>query len=144
MIDPAASAGGGLAVRESGLLVPAHLANHNPEEPAAATGSDGTDRQGGLDPDGRRRLVLAREVRKRFTRLAGELDRDDVGFVLWCKTHRQTTKTVKDAKTGEDVAVNMREEIAGACGNVMLREGEGTPDPGFGCKCTRVHFAAGF
>jgi hypothetical protein len=139
MNQPAAVPTGGLALRESGLVVPAHLA-HLPEEP----GDQGRERTGGTDPDGRRRIVLARDTRKRFSRLAGDLDREDLAFVLVCKQHREVTKHVKDAKSGESIVVAVREEIPGACGEVMLREGMDTPDPGFGCKCTRIHFTKGF
>jgi len=124
-----------LAQRESGLIVPAHLA-HAPEEPAEGSPAAGLAR----DPDGRRRIVLARDTRRRFNAVAKDLARDDLAFILWCKTKRQVTKLAEDVATGQKVPVMVEEPIEGACGEVMLREGEGTPDPGFGCKCTRVHF----
>lgn len=127
---------GGLTVRESGLIVPAHLAGA-PEEPVA----DGQPAAGSAkDSDDRRRLVLTKDTRKRFTRLAADMDRDDLAFVLVCKSFRYVTKRVKDATSGEEIPVVLKELIPTACGEIMVREGEETHDPGFGCKCTRIHF----
>lgn len=125
----------GLAQRESGLIVPAHLAGI-PEEPETGTAAAGYAK----DTDGRRRILISKDARKRFSRLAGDLDRDDLAFVLFCRVTRDVVKHVKDLETGADVAVTFKEPIPNACGEVLVREGEGTPDPGFGCKCTRVHF----
>lgn len=126
-----------LAQRPSGIVVPAHLASL-PEEPEARP--EGKAAEGARDPDGRRRVVLTKETRKLFGRLAGDLGRDDFGIILWCKTSRARTEIVKDAVTGAPIAVELTEQIPGACGEIMLREGEGEHDPGFGCKCTRIHF----
>lgn len=134
-MNPASAGIDELAERPSGLLVPAHLA-HQPEEPASVPDV-------ARDADGRRRVVLVKDVRKGFTRCAGALDRSDLAFVLVCKTKRRTMKMATDATTGARLPVEVVEEIPDACGEVMVREGEGTPDPGFGCKCTRVHFTTG-
>jgi hypothetical protein len=125
-----------LVQRDSGLLVPGHLADQ-PEHPDAAPD------QIARDPDGRRRVVLVKDVRKKFSRLAGEMHRLDVAFVLVCKTTRTVVTKVRDLETGKDVPVAITEPIAGACGEVMLREGEDTDDPGFGCRCSRIHFTIG-
>jgi hypothetical protein len=125
-----------LAVRDSGLIVPAHLR----ELPEHAGAAEDPDENCARDADGRRRIVLTKETRKRFTRMAGDLDRENLVFVLVCKPNRQVTKHATDIKTGEKVPVVLQEPIPGACGEVMKREGEGTHDPGFGCTCTRLHF----
>lgn len=123
-----------LVQRESGVIVPGHLAHH-----AEHGETSGVTR----DPDGRRRIVLVRDVRRKFARLAGELNGLDLAFVIVCKTTRQVSGTARDIETGTDVPVRLTEPIPGACGEVMLREGEGTPDPGFGCTCSRIHFTTG-
>jgi hypothetical protein len=133
-----AAGSGSLAQRASGLVVPAHLAGV-PEEPAA----EGLAAPGARDADGRRRIVLTRETRKRFSRTAADLDREDLAFVLVCKGFRYVGKEASDPATGETSLVAVKEPIPGACGEVMLREGEDTLDPGFGCKCTRIHFTKG-
>lgn len=125
------------AERESGLVVPAHLAAV-PETPEP----DGLPAAGGLDSDNRRRIVLDRRTRKMLTELAIGLGQRDIAVFFHCRTHRMALKKIKDAKTGEDVEAIVQEPIPGSCGEIMTREGEGTLDPGFGCKCSRVHFLA--
>jgi hypothetical protein len=129
-------------VRDSGLVVPAHLAGA-PEEPAAAGTTSRIRQDGAVDADGRRRLVFTPEVRKLFSRLARELERDDLVFVLACKPTKAKRVAVKDAATRETIDVIASSPIDGACGQVLLREDEGGEDPGFGCACTRVHFLRG-
>lgn len=136
-MNPASAGVGELAERASGLLVPAHLA-HQTEEPASVP--DVAAR----DADGRRRVVLVKDVRKGFTRCAVALDQSDLAFVLVCKTRRKTVKMATDLSyPARKIPVEVVEEIPGACGEVMVREDEGGPDPGFGCQCTRVHFTTG-
>jgi hypothetical protein len=133
MSDDAAT--GPLAQRPSGLIVPAHLAHVRPEAPAPDTAA--------RDADGRRRIVLAREDRKALQRIAGRMHGLDVATVFSCRTTREALRTVTDATSGALVSVVVQEPIASACGEVLLREGEDTDDPGFGCKCTRIHFLKG-
>lgn len=132
-------AAGPFAERESGLIVPAHLADQ-PEKPDAVRHARD---DGAHDPDGRRRVVFTREERRRFSTFSRDLGRDDLAVVLVCRTTRQVSRRVKDAKSGEFATVMILEEIAGACGEILLREDEGGADPGFGCKCTRIHFLKG-
>lgn len=85
-------------------------------------------------------MVLSDESRRYFLGLVRTLGPRDLGFFLACKMIRQVKRMVVDANTGAEVPAIVTEPVAGACGEIMLREGEGGPDPGFGCKCTRVHF----
>lgn len=129
-----------LVTRESGLVVPANYASL-PEEPVVDARPEGAGQAGAArDSDGRRRIVLTKDRRKNFTRLANDLANDDLAVILWCKTQRPRIIKVPDATTGEETAVVINETIPGACGEVMLREDEGGADPGYGCKCTRIHF----
>jgi len=123
-----------MTVLESGLVVPSHVAHEpEPEQPADSA----------KDADGRRRVVLDRDTRKVLGKLARAFGERDIAVLFHCQTHRRVRRTVKDAKTGADVTVMALEPIDGACGEIMAREGDGTMDPGFGCKCQRVHFLAG-
>lgn len=119
--------------RSSGLLVPSHLASVPEGEPAPDVARDA---------DGRRRIVLSDEARRHFAQLVKALGPRDLAFFLACRNTRTTRRVVKDAATGEAVTTLITESIEGACGGIMLREGEGTGDPGFGCQCARVHFVA--
>lgn len=131
---------GQLAERASGLMVPAHLA----DVPESGTTEEGKPAAGGRDPDGRRRIVLTRSIRRvLFKELAPALDRLDLALLLACRQRRQRPREVVDAVTGETVTVLMTEEIPGACGELLFQEGAGEADPGFGCRCTRIHFLSG-
>jgi hypothetical protein len=120
--------------RESGLVVPAHLAS------VPEAGREDATPDVPRDPDGRRRLVLSREVRQKLTRIVAETKELDLGFFFACRAVRYRFEHVKDAATGEEKIVRVEEPIPGACGEIMMREDEGGVDPGFGCKCTRIHF----
>lgn len=128
--------GGALARRDSGILVPAHLAI----EPQADPSAEAAPAKGARDPDGRRRIVLSKETRKLFLRLVRDLTPLDLALFMACRKTRQVPQIVKDAATGQNVGVVVTEQVPDACGEVMLREDEGGTDPGFGCKCTRIHF----
>jgi hypothetical protein len=136
-MNTAATPAEALVQRDSGLIVPAHLAGV-PEEPDADKRA-----QGSVDPDGKRRVVIPRPMRRSLSKLSGDLAVTDLAIVIVCKTFRMVTREVRDAASGEKVRVELREEIPGACGKIMLRCGEGTIDPGFECDCTRLHFLAG-
>lgn len=127
-----------LVQRDSGIIVPAHLAGA-PEEP----GVEGERAKGGIDPDGKRRVVIPKQTRKALSRISGDLGRTDLAIVIVCKTFRMVPRQVEDAVTKEKVTVELREDIPGACGKIMVRCGEGTIDPGFECDCTRIHFVSG-
>lgn len=118
--------------RPSGLLVPPNLASM-PEGPAPAP-------TGARDADGRRRVLVSDESRRLMWRLVRELGQCDLAFVTVCQTSRRVVRHVTNVATGQLEAAIVTEPIAGACGQLMLREGEGTADPGFGCACTRLHF----
>ncbi len=107
--------------RESGLIVPASLATM----PDTSSGN-GKTHQGPptcYDPDGRRRVVVSDEERRLFDRLARSAQEHGQGLVLVCRND----KLPADGKP--------------ACGQPMLREGWDGPDKGYGCQCTRIHFA---
>ncbi len=123
--------------RESGIVVPANLIDL-PEGAAAV--DDSSQPEIARDADGRRRIVLSREMRTMLTRMVKQCNGLDLGFFFSCRAARFRFENVKDAATGKDAIVRIEERIPGACGEIMLREDDGGPDPGFGCKCTRIHF----
>lgn len=108
---------GQLVERESGLLVTAAL-EHEPDR-----GKPGDPRGVCFDADGRRRLVITGTERKQWDRTVGQLAAYGVGFISICREDFKRP----DGKT--------------PCGQPMIPEGRGTPDDGYGCLCTRVHFA---
>lgn len=105
--------------RPSGVIVPGRLAAM-PEagrpEPATA-----------YDEDGRRRVVLTKQDQKVIDKAILILTRAGLGVVVCCRA-------------------GTREDGKEACGQPMLNEGRptkehpGTPDSGYGCQCSRVHF----
>lgn len=127
-----------MAQRASGLVVPAHLA-HLAEKTADDAPHDGIAR----DPDGRRRVLLSRNGRRGMMAAANEFGEMGIMIALHCATNKPVRRLVKDATTGGTVMVTMLEPVPGACGEIMLREDGDGIDPGFGCKCTRLHFVAG-
>lgn len=125
--------------RESGLFVPAHLAREAEiREPHAPP-----DRpEGGVDPDGRTRIVMPADARKALRALGAWTSSRHLGVFFTCQASRQVVKPVT-LESGAVSLVTVREEIPGKCGEIFLREGQDTGDPGFGCKCTRIHFVRG-
>lgn len=114
-----------MAESPGGLIAPKHLL-------------DGPPAMGGRDKDGRRRIVLSRDERRRLVGLAKLFKVSDLGIVITCQPRRLVNKVVE--VEGAKVLQPVWEPISGACGELMVREGEGTDDPGYGCKCTRIHF----
>jgi hypothetical protein len=96
MIQPGNTPASATTETPAGLIVPASAVE-----------------QIGLDPDGRRRIVLTRENRKVLNRAIIALRAAGLGIVIGCR---------------------------GTCGNALAREGEDGPDQGYGCACSRVHF----
>lgn len=66
------------------------------------------------DADGRRRVVLTVADQRKIDQAIRILDTAGLGVVVACKQE--------------------------GCNLPMLNEGKGTPDPGYGCRCSRVHF----
>ena len=100
-----------LAERESGIIVPGHLANQ-PEVGQKVT----------RDPDGRVRLVLTDEDRRAINRLVMTLQGHGLGAVVACRRDQAHA------------------DGSSRCGDIMITEGKDTPDPGYGCTCTRIHW----
>lgn len=67
------------------------------------------------DADGRQRVVLTRADQKKIDQAIKVLHQAGLGIVVGCKRE-------------------------GGCGLPMTNEGNGTPDSGYGCRCSRVHF----
>ncbi len=65
------------------------------------------------DEDGRRRVVLTKADQKLIDRAIKIMHRAGMGIVVGCKA---------------------------GCGQPMLNEDQGTPNAGYGCKCSRIHF----
>lgn len=107
----------GLAKRESGLIVPNHLAN----APDAAKPAGYTPVA--RDMDGRRRIVFSDEDRRKLNHVLTILGQQGLGTVVGC------------------VQQMAHKDGGQACGGILIAEGRGTDDPGYGCKCTRIHWA---
>lgn len=105
-LDPAAL-GQAAALRPSGLIVPAALAT----VPEAGRPVEARD------PDGRRRVVMSADDRRKMDRAIRALRQHGLQFVAVCDNTLRSDR----------------------CGQLMRPEGHGTPDPGYGCRCTRVH-----
>lgn len=65
-----------------------------------------------LDQDGRRRIVMTRQDQKQLNAAILTLKAADLGIVVCCRR----------------------------CNQAMVPEDMGTPDAGYGCSCSRVHF----
>jgi hypothetical protein len=108
----------GLVQRASGIVVAADVAAAVDEarpEPKHETV---------YDLDGRRRVVLSDDVRRRFDREVRELLARGIGFLLVCR---------------EDVK---RDDGKPSCGQPMQpQRNDSGGDFGYGCRCTRIHFA---
>lgn len=105
----------GMVQRPSGLVVPFRLA-HATEAQAA---QDQAVIEPTLDEDGRRRVVFNADELRLINRVAKLVMRHGFGFVLVCRED-------PEAKTAR-------------CGQPLQPEDQGTPDHGYGCKCTRLH-----
>lgn len=70
------------------------------------------------DADGRRRVVLTRDEQRKIQDVVDILARTGQVVIMACKPLNGTE----------------------GCGEALRREGEGDTDPGFGCRCTRIHF----
>jgi len=102
---------GAMVQRGSGILVPEAVADATPDASVPR------------DPDGRRRVVLPRDAQKKINAAIQELKAAGLGIVVGCRFE---------------------------CGQPLLNEGVSvdpatgartmSPDAGYGCKCTRVHF----
>lgn len=106
----------GLAQRESGIIVPNHLA-----AVPDLTKPKGT-KAVARDMDGRRRLVFSDSERRNLNRVLTMLGEHGLGMVVGC---------VRDMAHGDGTK---------PCGDMLIGEGIRTDDPGFGCKCTRIHW----
>jgi hypothetical protein len=101
-----------LAQRPSGLVVPANLANV-PEvgKPGAVVARD---------LDGRRRVVLSDELRRKLNSVILELKAQGFGLIVGCRN------------------VTALPDGTPACGQLLAQEAE--PDAGYGCQCSRIHW----
>lgn len=88
-------------------------ASQTTETPAGLIVPASSVGQIGLDPDGRRRIVLTREDRRALNRAIRILQAAGLGIVVGCR---------------------------GTCGKPLMTEGRDGPDQGYGCDCSRVHF----
>ncbi len=110
-----------LVQRESGIVVPADLA----KLPDTSKATDGKAPSGPpvcYDADGRRRVVISDELRRQQDRVVREMSLTGQAVFMACREDFKRT----DGKP--------------ACGELMVPEGRGTQDEGYGCKCTRIHF----
>jgi hypothetical protein len=111
MNDARRNASDDLVQTAAGLLVPATAI------PANGNGAV----QGAYDADGRRRIVLTKDDQRKIDRAIRIIQAAGLGVIVAC---RQGTRP-----DGKD-----------ACGQPLVNEGADTPDPGYGCSCSRVHF----
>lgn len=114
-VAPAVAAGG-MVQRASGVIVPAGLELENDTSAPAALkpGKSPTT----YDPDGRRRVVLTKDDQRLVDRAILVLRQRGFGILVMC---------------------SQRDDDKAPCEQPMLNE-VGGPDPGYGCKCSRVHF----
>lgn len=68
-----------------------------------------------MDKDGRRRIVLTRQDQRQLNAAIAMLKAADLGMVVCCRQ----------------------------CNQPMVPEDMGTPNAGYGCQCSRVHFHHG-
>jgi hypothetical protein len=108
----------GLSVvkRQSGIIVPQELEQ---EPDPSAPAKQRSTRPTAYDPDGRRRVVLMREEQRRIDRMILELRTYGLGLIICCSDRWDGKKS---------------------CGQALTVEAAGTPDAGYGCQCTRIHF----
>lgn len=107
----------GLVERASGIVVPGNLAAE--PEVNAPNGKHGPPVC--YDPDGRRRVVFPKALQKKVNSLVLDLVAQGFGMVVICRSEQ---------KHGDKQG----------CGMPLLNEGQGQPDDGYGCRCSRIHF----
>jgi hypothetical protein len=71
------------------------------------------------DLDGRRRVVFSTDEQRKIDHVLTLLVRAGFGIAVGCHSRPDSTEP---------------------CGQVLLNEGAGTPDAGYGCRCQRIHF----
>lgn len=100
-----------LVERSSGIVVPVAVADSHARSSGAT-----------YDSDGRRRVVLTATERRQFDRVIRTMKTIGMGIVLACREGK-------------------RPDGRQACGQPLVPEGVGTPDPCYVCLCTRIHVA---
>lgn len=103
--------------RASGIIVPARLAMV--PDRSSGNGKAHVGPPICYDPDGRRRIIIDGDQRRRQDRLLRDMAVTGQAVIMVCR---------EDFK---------RSDGTKACGQPMLRETE--PDEGYGCLCTRIH-----
>jgi hypothetical protein len=112
----------GLVARSSGLIVPSAF-----KDAAETPISDA------IDGDGRARVVLTKEERKKIQAAVSVLE--DHGFALLIRCQDRDVQIVRHGgKTVKTIQAR-----PGSCGQVLGPEGADGPDRGAGCKCKRIH-----
>src|SRR5687767_5703411 len=109
----------GMARTGSGLIVPKALA----DSPAATP--PGKRAAIARDMDGRRRVVFSNAERKAIDKAIQILKAQGIGFIPGC---------IGQLKGG------YHPDGSKVCEQHMASVDAGTPDAGFRCNCTRVHF----
>ncbi len=99
--------------RASGILVPATL-EQEPDK-----GAKPGQRPITFDTDGRRRVVMTRDEQRQIDRAISLLAQHGLASLVMCAA---------------------RQDGKAPCGEPLKNEGRGTPDAGYGCQCSRVHF----
>ncbi len=107
----------GMVERPSGLLVTADI---DAAVPTNGNGHHGPDFS--FDPDGRRRIVLTKADQRKIDQAIRLLTAAGLGIVVACRAGQPLKPGVE------------------TCGEALLNEGKGTPDAGYGCRCSRLHF----
>lgn len=122
---------GSLARRPSGVIVPSELANQPDPKVEARLGSVARDM------DGRRRVVYPNDERKTIDKAIRLLTTQGIGFIVGCVG---AYGPAPDPGKGRAAGTGHHLDGSVACGQPMRPEGVGTPDAGYGCQCTRIHF----
>ena len=113
----------GMARTGSGLIVPAGLADQS-----AAAATPGPPVSIARDMDGRRRVTFTNAERKTIDKAIRLLRGQGIGFIAGCVGARQT-------KAG-----GVHLDGSAVCGTMLVPVDRESPDAGFACNCTRVHF----
>lgn len=101
--------------------------------PAAVADKSGRAR----DMDGRRRLVYTKDERRKIDHVHQLYAQHGVGWLIGC-VGAFGPKVPGTERSGK--GNGFHHDGSKACGEPMQREGIGTDDFGWGCKCTRIHF----
>lgn len=146
----------GLAKTAGGIIVPDDVLD------ALTAASDITTnaRAHGFDLDGRRRITLTRDETKILDRVIRLMQPFGIGLVYCCTTNSLDDYQNHVCPNGCDLdqvgdlktrAKGCTDEHPGGldltlkpgahkkCGGVIVPEDRDTADPGYGCKCTRIH-----